>query len=141
MAKKPMRFSNVSMSRNHVISDELFERHQTPWFQWFVMGLKEEGLEENMWDGTRTSHFYNVTLNLETRTEREAFIRSELLRLLDEKETLGDWARLFGKSISCCTIGVTSPPGVPLCFPNMTAAFKPGSETIDSLCLMSSITE
>jgi len=113
-----------SISRNHVISDELFERHQTPWFQWFVMGLKEEGLEENRWDGTRTSHFYNVTLNLETRAEREAFIRSELLRLLDEKETLGDWARLFGKKYIVLHYRGDFAPGCTIVFSEYDSGFQ-----------------
>jgi len=85
------------LSRNLALGDEMLERHQAPWFQWFVMGLKEEDLENNMWIGTNTEPFYSRTVHMEVRAEREAFIRSELVRLVDEKETMGDWARLFVK--------------------------------------------
>ena len=80
----------------HHISDELLERWQTPWYQWIIMGLKEEGLEDNMWTGTNVGHFYNATFHMETMEERKAFLREEFIRLTSDRNAV-DWARLFVK--------------------------------------------
>jgi len=78
------------------MTDELLERWQTPWYQWVVMGLHDEGISNNHWSGTNVGHFYNTTFHLETLAEREAFIQSEFVRLTSDR-TAADWARLFAR--------------------------------------------
>jgi hypothetical protein len=109
---------------NASISDDLLERWQTPWYQWVVMGLKGEGLELELWSSTRVEHFYGVTYHMETLEEREAFIRSEFIRLVGINESPGDWARLFGKKFVVLHYRGDFSPGCTITFSPDDTGFK-----------------
>jgi len=108
--------------RSH-ISSELRERHQTPWFQWVVMGLEDEGLADNMWGGTNVGHFYRTTFYLETFAEREAFIREEFTRLTANR-TVSDWSRLFVHKYIVLHYRADFAPGGTIVFSDTDTGFK-----------------